>query len=128
MRLLLDTHAFLWFTGGDPHLSSAARDAISSPDNETWISHASAWEVAIKLSLGKLQLRVPFSDLFPGAIHPNNFKVLPTDFRHYERLLTLPRHHGDPFDRLLIAQSQVERLTIVTRDPEFSAYGVPVLW
>lgn len=128
MRLLLDSHAFLWFCEGNGALSGTARAAIEDSANEKWVSHATAWEVAIKTSLGKLRLLVPYQDLFPGAVQANGFGVLPSDFRHYRELLNLPRHHGDPFDRLLIAQAQVEALTVVSCDPHFRPYGVALLW
>jgi len=128
MRLLLDSHAFLWFCDGNKALSAAARAAIEDPKNEKWVSHATGWEVAIKMSLGKLKLSVPYEDLLPGALKANGFGALPQDFRHYRELLNLPRHHGDPFDRLLIAQAMAEGLTIVSCDPRFSPYGVPLLW
>jgi PIN domain nuclease of toxin-antitoxin system len=128
MRLLLDSHAFLWFCEGSASLSAKARAAIEDPANEKFVSHATAWEVAIKASLGKLMLGVPFDELFPGALVSNGFLTLLPDFRHYRELLTLPFHHRDPFDRLLIAQARVEGLTLVSCDPHFPAYGVPVLW
>jgi PIN domain nuclease of toxin-antitoxin system len=128
MRLLLDSHAFLWFCDGNTALSGTARAAIEDSNNEKWVSHATAWEVAIKTSLGKLHLSVPYEELFPGALKTNGFGALPQDFRHYRELLNLPRHHGDPFDRLIIAQAIVEGLTVVSCDPHFSSYGVPLLW
>ena len=128
MRLLLDSHAFLWFCEGNAALSGAARAAIEDSANEKWVSHATAWEVAIKTSLAKLTLRVPYEDLFPGAVQGNGFHWLPSDWRHYRELLGLPRHHGDPFDRLLIAQALVEGLTLVSRDSQFRPYGIALLW
>jgi PIN domain nuclease of toxin-antitoxin system len=92
------------------------------------VSQATAWEVAIKVSLGKIKLAVPFCDLFPGALLTNGFSSLPADWRHYEALLSLPFHHRDPFDRLLVAQARVEGLALVSCDPHLAAYGVPVLW
>lgn len=128
MRLLLDSHAFLWFCEGNAALSPVARGAIEDADNEKWVSHATAWEVAIKASLGKLRLLVPYDQLFPGAVQANGFCVLAPDFRHYRELLNLPRHHGDPFDRLLVGQAKTEGLTLVSCDPHFRAYGIPLLW
>ena len=113
---------------GGPSLSAAARAAIEDGANEKFVSHATAWEVAVKSSLGKLKLSVPYEDFFPGILISNGFQVLTPDFRHYQELITLPFHHRDPFDRLLIAQAKVEGLTVVTIDPQFRAYGVPVLW
>ena len=128
MRLLLDTHALLWFCEGNSALSAAARGAMEDSTNERYVSHATPWEVSIKVSLGKLDLQVGFDDLFPGVLNANGFKFLPSAPDHYRALIPLARHHGDPFDRLMIAQAQVEGLTIITGDAQFSAYGVPLLW
>ncbi len=128
MRLLLDTHALLWFCEGNASLSEGARDAIDDDGNECWFSHAKAWEVAIKASLRKLKLFVTYDELFPRAVAANGWRVLPTDFRHYRELMKLPMHHRDPFDRRLIAQARAEGLTLVSCDPQFPAYGVPLLW
>ena len=128
MRLLLDSHAFLWFVGGDASLSAAVRAAIEDEGNEKYVSHATAWEVAIKASLGKLKLHVPYHELFPDALLANGFRELAPNFRHFEELLTLPLHHRDPFDRLLIAQARVEGMGILTCDPHFAAYAIPLIW
>jgi len=128
MRLLLDSHALLWFYEGSASLSGPARLAIEDPGNEKLVSHATAWEVAIKVRLGKLKLAVSYDELFPGALLTNGFRILPPDFAHYRELLTLPFHHRDPFDRLLIAQARVEGLTLVSCDPLFRPYGVRLLW
>ena len=128
MRLLLDTHAMLWFCEGSAALSTTARAALEDEGNERWVSHATAWEVAIKVSLRKLALQVPYEDLFSGVLAANGWRVLPQDIRHYRELLGMPLHHRDPFDRLLIAQARVEGLTLVSADPNFPAYGVPLLW
>ncbi|MBI3414809.1 MAG: type II toxin-antitoxin system VapC family toxin [Verrucomicrobia bacterium] len=126
MRLLLDTHTLLWFLEGNSQLSAAARSAIEDQANDKWISHATAWEVAIKLRLGRLTLQLPYEELFPGVIPANGFQVLAPDFQHYRILIQLPEHHRDPFDRLLIAQAKAEGCALVTRDPQFTAYGVPI--
>jgi PIN domain nuclease of toxin-antitoxin system len=128
MRLLLDTHALLWFWEGNAALSAVARAAIEELDNGKHVSHVTVWEVAIKVSLGKLKLAVPYNDLFPGALMANGFRVLPTSFERFRELLMLPFHHRDPFDRLLIAQARVEGFTLVSSDTRFRAYGVPLLW
>jgi PIN domain nuclease of toxin-antitoxin system len=128
MRLLLDSHALLWFFEGNAALSAPARAAIEDLGNEKNVSHATAWEVAIKASLGKLKLMVQYDELFPSALQANGLLSLPPDFRHFRELLTLPFHHRDPFDRLLIAQARVEGLTLVTCDPHFRNYCVPLLW
>lgn len=128
MRLLIDTHALIWFCEGNPSLSPAARAALEDDGNERYISHAVPWEMAIKLSLAKLQLQVGFDLIFPGVLLANDFQMLPARLEHYRGLLTLPRHHGDPFDRLMISQAQAEGLTLVTCDTQFQPYGVPLLW
>jgi PIN domain nuclease of toxin-antitoxin system len=128
MRLLLDSHALLWFCEGSPSLSAAARAAIEDLTNEKYVSHATAWEVAIKVRIGKLKLLISYDDLFPGALVTNGFRPLVPDFRHFRELLTLPLHHRDPFDRLIVVQALVEGLTVISGDPHFEPYGVPVLW
>ncbi len=128
MRLLLDTHALIWFCEGKAALSPRARAAMEDAANECLVSHATAWEMAIKLNLGKLELGLDYGQIFPGVLDANGFSLLPPSLAHYQALISLPSHHGDPFDRLVIAQAQVEGLTIVTCDPHFPAYGVPILW
>ncbi|HEY1048273.1 MAG TPA: type II toxin-antitoxin system VapC family toxin [Prosthecobacter sp.] len=128
MRLLIDTHALLWFCEGNPALSARAQAAMEDVANERFVSHATAWEVAIKMGLKKLALQMEYDELFYQVLEDNRFQVLPPSLEHYRALIQLPQHHGDPFDRLLIAQAQVEGLTLVSRDAHFPAYGVPLLW
>lgn len=128
MRLLIDTHALLWFCEGNPALSDKARAAMEDEANERYISHATPWEVAIKVSLGKLQLQADYATLFPGVLDANGFQLLTPAVAHYRTLIPLPRHHGDPFDRLIIAQAKVEDLTIISCDPNFAKYAVLLLW
>lgn len=128
MRLLLDTHALLWFCEGNSALSTVARLAIENEANERFVSHATAWEVAIKLASGKLTLLMPYEDLFPGVLRANGFDELVSDLAHYRTLLELPLHHRDPFDRLLIAQAKAENLTLVSCDENLAPYGIPLLW
>jgi len=123
MRLLLDTHTFLWWQAGGMELSSAARQAIESSDAIVYVSAASAWEMAIKRAKGRLEAPTDVAD----AVEDNGFRELPISVLHAQSAGALPPHHSDPFDRLLIAQAQLEGLTIVTRDPTFKAYGVPIL-
>ena len=127
MNLLLDSHALIWFLNGDSRLSSNAKKSIEDPANQNFVSIATVWEIAIKNSLGKLNLTRPLSEL-PGQLHQNGFDLLPVEFRHIFQVNRLPFHHRDPFDRIIIAQALEERMTIVGLDPEFPAYGVPVLW
>ncbi len=128
MRLLLDTHAFLWFVLNDPQLSTAARTAISDPKNGVFVSPATFWEVAIRVSIGKYTVHGPLEDFFQRAIKDNDFEVLPIEARHAARVAALPFHHKDPFDRMLIAQALVEGLTLVSIEAAFAAYGVNRLW
>lgn len=123
-RLLVDTHTLLWWLSDDPALSSAAREAIAEPANELLVSAVSLWEMAIKRSLGKL--RVP--DDLPAQILGQGFGWLPVTAEHAWAVRDLPLHHRDPFDRLLVAQSVLERTPIITADPSFGAYGVDVRW
>lgn len=122
MRLLLDTHTVLWWRGDHGQLGRAARRAIAAAD-VVFVSSASAWEVAIKTSLGKLRLPGPFET----GVHESGFTKLPITFAHTAAVGTLPPHHTDPFDRMLIAQAIVERCTVVTNDPKFELYHVPLL-
>lgn len=128
MRLLLDTHAFLWWVNNAPELSPKARAAITKADNECFLSLASCWEMAIKISLGKLSLSQPLDRFIPEQLLANGFQTLDIDFRHITRLPALPFHHRDPFDRLLVAQAASERLTLVTADAALAAYDIKRLW
>jgi PIN domain nuclease of toxin-antitoxin system len=128
MRLLLDTHAFLWWVNDAPELSPKARKAIADPGNECLLSLASCWEIAIKTSIGKLKLAGTVERFIPEQLAANNFGRLDIDFRHVARVATLPFHHRDPFDRLLAAQAEEEKLAIVSADPVFQSYGVKRVW
>ncbi len=124
MKLLLDTHAFLWWLGNDRKLSTAAHDMIRNPHTLVHVSAASIWEIAIKAKLGRLEVRD--GDLV-AEIEANGFAELPITARHAQSAGALPRHHDDPFDRMLIAQARIEDLVVVTRDRRFRHYGVQLL-
>ncbi|HOC54311.1 MAG TPA: type II toxin-antitoxin system VapC family toxin [Verrucomicrobiota bacterium] len=128
MKLLLDTHTLLWFLTNDRSLSTQARAAIEAGGNLCSVSAASLWEVAVKVALSKLTLPAPYADIFPRQLEINGFGLLPITPTHCAALLTLPLHHRDPFDRLLLAQAQSEAMTLVSDDGQFAPYGVPVLW
>lgn len=128
MRVLLDTHAFLWWVDGGERLSARARRTIASAGNDCLLSLASAWEMAIKVSLGKLQLPAPPERFLADQMAANRFGLLDIDLRHVSGVASLPFHHRDPFDRLLAAQALVERLPIVSADPVFRSYGVKRVW
>lgn len=123
-RLLLDSHVFLWWVNGrHDRLSRAARDALAAAPS-VYVSLASAWELAIKTASAKLRLGVTFA----SALEINSFVALPISLDHVELSATLPLHHRDPFDRMLVAQAQHEGLTLVTHDDVIGRYDVPVLW
>jgi len=128
MKLILDTHAFLWFVLGDSRCVESARRSIEDENNEKWISPASHWELAIKIGCGKYTLPVPFKIFIERGIDDNGFLVLPIVPRHTAKLTNMPFHHRDPFDRLIIAQAIIEQMTVVGVDEVFDAYGVMRIW
>ncbi len=128
MRILVDTHALLWFLLGDTRLSARAREAIELSSNTNFLSDASIWEMSIKQSLGKLKLAEPFESRLVAALERNAFKQLPIARPHLFTVSRLPFHHRDPFDRLIIATAMIENLPIVSQDPHFSAYPIEVIW
>ena len=128
MRLLLDTHAFLWFVLGDPRLVQTARDRILEPTQTKLVSPASYWEIAIKISLGKYTLNEPYEAFMQRNIFGNGFSILPIEPKHTGVLTTLPFHHRDPFDRLLVAQALVEQVPVLSADAMLDAYGITRLW
>jgi PIN domain nuclease of toxin-antitoxin system len=123
-RLLVDTHALLWWLTDDPALTPTARAAIAEPLDEPLVSAASVWEIAIKRALGKLDA----PDGLPDEVTDAGFAWLPVAAQHAWAVRTLPLHHRDPFDRLLVAQALTEQVPIVTADPRFAQYGVGVVW
>ncbi len=127
-RLLLDTHAFLWWVDDAPELTAAARGAIADANNQCYLSLASCWEMAIKSRLGKLRLAKPVERFVAEQLAANGFTLLNIELRHAAKVEKLPLHHRDPFDRLLVAQVISEKLTVVTADRVFSDYGVKVIW
>ena len=128
MRLLLDTHAFLWYCMGDSRMSSAARSAIQEGGNKRLLSIASLWEVAIKHSIGKLELTDPFERFVSEGLQKVECTPLGVEIAHLSQLVTLPFHHRDPFDRLIVAQALDEQLPIVSVDTDLDAYGVQRVW
>lgn len=128
MRLLLDTHAFLWFVLGDGRLSVKAKTAIEDPTNEKFLSPASYWEIAIKISLGKYTMSSPYVEFMAKGIGGNGFSIFPIEPKHTAVLSTLPFHHRDPFDRLIIAQAMVEDTTVISNDTVFDMSPITRLW
>ena len=128
MKLLLDTHTFLWFIIGNPHLSANARALIEDQANEKFLSVGSMWEIAIKVSIGKLALSGSFDTLIPQQLSINGFDLLGLEVNHAAALINLPFHHRDPFDRLLISQATAESISVVSDDQRFPAYAVSIIW
>ena len=128
MRLLLDTHTFLWLDGSPERLSPAALAACEDPTNELYLSVVSAWEIQIKHQINRLQLDVPLEEMIEGQQAANELKILPVELSHVYTLRQLPLHHHDPFDRLLIAQAKVEQMQLVSADSRFEPYLVEVIW
>jgi len=128
MRLLLDTHAFLWWVTNSAQLSRTARDAIEDTRHDILVSAASAWEIATKQRLGKLPGVPLASDRFHELVLLDGFSHLAVDHRHAVRAGAFDVDHRDPFDRMLAAQSAIERCTLVTLDPAFALFGTPTLW
>lgn len=128
MKLLLDTHAFLWFIAGNLALSRKVRALIEDDSNEKLVSIASITEIAIKTILGKLSLAQPFAEIIPQQLRRNDFYLHPFTMEHAISLSKLPFHHRDPFDRMIIAHSLVENLPVLSNDGAFDAYGVERIW
>ena len=128
MRLLFDTHTLLWFALMAPQLSGTAMSLIMDPANKKLVSPASYWEIAIKISVKKYALSKPYEVFMHEAVDNNGFSYLHIEPKHTARLTTLPFHHKDPFDRLLVAQAMVEDIPIIGNDAAMDAYGITRLW
>ncbi|HEY9420902.1 MAG TPA: type II toxin-antitoxin system VapC family toxin [Thermoanaerobaculia bacterium] len=128
MRLLIDTHCWLWYLLEPEKLNPDAQTALREPENEVFFSAASAWEIVVKFALGKLDVPLPPSKYIPDRLRALGHRELPIRQDHVLRIEALPAHHRDPFDRLLVAQAQEEALTLVTADKVLKSYDVPVLW
>jgi PIN domain nuclease of toxin-antitoxin system len=128
MNLLLDTHAFLWWVMDDPRLSQRARELLADGDNRLLFSAASGWEIAIKTHIGRLALPEPAEHFVPAQLAANAIENLPVLLSHALRTGALPNHHRDPFDRMLVAQSQLEGLPVLSSDPLLAQYEVEVIW
>lgn len=128
MTLLLDTHAFLWFWWDDPRLSQTARQAICDPANRKLVSTASCWEIAVKVSLKKLDLGAPYRGFIRQHMVRNNFELLQVTDEHLAELVDLPFHHRDPFDRMLVAQAAAEHIALVSAEKVMDAYPIRRLW
>lgn len=127
MRILLDTHAWLWLQTTPERLSERALALVSDPGNDLYLSAASAWEIAIKYALGKLPLPEPPAEYVPTRLRTSGASPLFVEHRHALHVASLPHHHRDPFDRLLIAQAHLDGLSLLTTDPELEPYGVDIV-
>ncbi|MET0399293.1 MAG: type II toxin-antitoxin system VapC family toxin [Longimicrobiaceae bacterium] len=128
MRVLHDTHAFLWFITADPRLGGPARQVLSTGGNQVLLSLASVWEIAIKVRIGRLPLPLPLDTFIPEQLRLNRLDLLPITLEHTFEVARLPLHHRDPFDRLLIARAIREGIPIVSADEAFDAYAVERHW
>jgi PIN domain nuclease of toxin-antitoxin system len=128
VRLLLDTHVLIWAVDDPARLSPVAKEHLEDPANDLLVSAATVWELAIKVSLGKLTLTEPFEPWMSAALDDLTASVLPISVPHAAAQVVLPWHHRDPFDRLLAAQAQVESVRLVSKDPQFDQYGIDRVW
>lgn len=128
MEFLLDTHSFLWFISGDSQLSTTSRNLIEDTANDIYVSTASLWEIAIKVSIGKLILEASYDELIPKQIVANSFELLPIKFPALTLVTQLPFHHRDPFDRLIISQAITSELPVISKDRAYSNYSVKLIW
>jgi len=128
MRLLLDTHAFIWYTTDSSRLTATGRSLIDNGENDILLSTARVWEMAIKHSIGKLTFSMPFMEFIKQQIAVNRIDILEITFDHIEVVASLPLHHRDPFDRLIIAQSMAQQIPILSVDAIFDAYAIARLW
>lgn len=128
MQVLLDTHALLWWLAGDPQLSAPAKAAIADPANEVFVSAVSAWEIATKFRLGRLPGAQAAAADVAAIIADQGFTALPITVPHGQLAGSLPSPHRDPFDRMLIAQSMLDRMPLVSIEPVFDRYGVHRIW
>ncbi len=124
---LLDTHTLIWFINGSQELSGIARQTIETEHADNYVSIASLWEIAIKISLGKLELKTPYYQI-SKQLSENGFNILPVSFEDTLLVASLPFYHRDPFDRIIIAQAITNKLTVISKDEQFSNYSVKVVW
>ena len=127
MELLLDTHALIWFINGDDQLPGKSVKLIKNLETKCFVSIASIWEIAIKLSLGKLDLHGGFDEI-SKIMRQYKIELIPITFEHIQKLMTLEFHHRDPFDRIIISQGLVEKFAVVTKDENFSKYNIKIIW
>lgn len=128
MKVLLDTHTFLWWITDDNRLSSSAREIITNGDNELFLSAATGWEIAIKAQLGRIKLPKEPHSFIAEQLRLNSIQSIPIHMSHALHIYSLPNHHRDPFDRMIVAQAQLEDLAILTMDSQIARYEIKVIW
>jgi len=128
MKVLIDTHTFIWWNTDDPLLSVLAKEIIANGNNEIFLSAASVWEIAIKTAKGRLVLPEPPAKYIPSRMSLYRFQSLPVQITHAVHVFELPSYHSDPFDRMLIAQSQLESLPLITKDEDIRQYDLETIW
>lgn len=128
MKVLLDTHTFLWWITDDNRLSSSAREIITNGDNELFLSAAAGWEIAIKAQLGRIKLPKEPHSFIAEQLRLNSIQSIPIHMSHALHIYSLPNHHRDPFDRMIVAQAQLEDLAILTMDSQIARYEIKVIW
>src|SRR5438128_1556979 len=128
MKALLDTHTFLWWVQNDPRLSDRVREIMSDISTTLYLSAASGWAIAIKTQLGKLQVFSNLEEFIAEQLRLNDIDTLPITLRHGLHVATLPPHHRDPFDRMLVAQCQLEHLPMLTADTQIAKYAIQTIW
>jgi PIN domain nuclease of toxin-antitoxin system len=128
MKVVLDTHAFLWWIADDDQLPSSARSIIGNRENELFLSAATGWEIAIKAKLGRIHLPGKVDSFIAKQLELNDIYSLPIHMSHALNVYNLPNYHRDPFDRLIVSQAQLEKMSILTTDPQIARYGVKVVW
>lgn len=128
MKLLLDTHAFIWWDREPERLPPRVYSACENPDNQLYLSVASVWEMQIKVGVGKLSFQQPLSDIIENQKNENGLTILPVNLPHVWQLATLPSHHNDPFDRMLVAQAMAEKMALVTADRHIARYSAELFW
>ena len=128
MKILLDTHAFIWLDSQPEKLSKKAIEVCQDTSNDLYLSMASLWEMQIKVQLGKLKLNISLEEMLVLQQQENDLKVLNFSLAHIYQLQSLPFHHNDPFDRIIIAQSILENMTLISVDDKLKAYNIAVLW
>ena len=128
MKVLLDTHTFIWFNLNDPRLTDRARRIIEDATNQVLISPASYWEIAIKISNNRFAINVSYEVFWQSGIDDRGFEILPIELRHTSQLLSRPFHHKDPFDRLLVAQALAEQIPLISNDSTLDTYGIERIW